>query len=403
MSAYSYIAYDAEGQKKKGVLVADGEAHALSLLRERGLFPEQIAPAKSDQARSRLLARRRLSDEDRVILTRQLAVLIGAELPVDEALNVLMQSDMGGSIRSVAAQLQARVRDGLPLSRAMAEQRGSFPETMIAAIAAGEQSGELGEVLETLADFFETSQSLRQQTATALVYPAFVALVSLVVAAILLTSVAPELMALFEQTGQELPAITKLSVAFGDFLALYWPFVIAGLAGAAAGLRALLMIKSVYQLYDRVLLRLPLIGRMRRLSAGALYLRTLALVLSSKLPANKAMRFACEAIASPALRREAMQGHALVESGHRLATGLKQLSAVPPIAVQLIESGERSGRLAPMADRAASVTEAMISTMRQRLSALMEPIMMMVVGGMVLVIVLSVMLPIFDLQTGFVR
>jgi len=403
MSAYSYIAYDADGQKHKGVLVADGEAHAMGLLRERGLFPDRVQPAKDDTKSSRLFGRRRLSEEDRVVLTRQLAVLIGAELPVDEALSVLMQSDMGGAIRPVAAELQAMVRDGLSLSRAMAEQKGSFPDTMVAAIAAGEQSGELGEVLETLATFLENRQSLAEQTATALVYPAFVGVVSLVVAAILLTTVAPELLALFEQTGQELPTITKLSVGFGEFLADAWPFVIAGLIGLGIAIMLLLRIQAVYRVYDRVLLTLPLVGRMRRLSSGALYLRTLALVLSSKLPANRAMRFAAQAIRSPALREQAEQGHGMVEGGRRLATGLREITAVPSIAVQLIESGERSGRLAIMAERAASVTEAMIGTLRQRLSALLEPLMMMLVGSMVLIIVLSVMLPIFDLQTGFVR
>lgn len=402
MSAYHYTAYDAQGAAKKGVLVADGEAHAMSLLRQRGLFPERVEPARSEKSSSGFaLTARRLSDEDRAVLTRQLAVLIGAELPVDEALGVLMQSDMGGTVRRVAAQLQARVRDGLSLSRAMESEKASFPDFFIAAISAGEQSGELGQVLETLADYVETRQSLRESTATALVYPVFVALVSLVVAAILLTTVAPELVALFEQTGQELPAITKISVALGDLLARYWPLVIAGLVGTAIGIKFLLKVDRVYRAYDGVLLRLPVLGRLRRLEAGALYLRTLALVLASRLPADRAMRFAIEAVKSPRLRAEAQAAHTLVEGGRRLATGLRQMSAVPPIAFQLIESGEKSGRLPLMADRAAGAVETTLSSLRQRLSALMEPIMMMLVGSMVLIIVLSVMLPIFDLQTGF--
>lgn len=402
MSAYHYTAYDAQGAAKKGVLVADGEAHAMSLLRQRGLFPERVEPARSGKSSSGFaLTARRLSDEDRAVLTRQLAVLIGAELPVDEALGVLMQSDMGGTVRRVAAQLQARVRDGLSLSRAMESEKASFPDFFIAAISAGEQSGELGQVLETLADYVETRQSLRESTATALVYPVFVALVSLVVAAILLTTVAPELVALFEQTGQELPAITKISVALGDLLARYWPLVIAGLVGTAIGIKFLLKVDRVYRAYDGVLLRLPVLGRLRRLEAGALYLRTLALVLASRLPADRAMRFAIEAVKSPRLRAEAQAAHTLVEGGRRLATGLRQMSAVPPIAFQLIESGEKSGRLPLMADRAAGAVETTLSSLRQRLSALMEPIMMMLVGSMVLIIVLSVMLPIFDLQTGF--
>lgn len=405
MSAWQYTAYDSEGRQVKGALVADGESHARGLLRESGLFPERLAPAR-EQERSwlpRRLGPRRLSVEELAVFTRQMAVLIGAELPVDEALQVFTQSEAGGAVRRIAAELRSRVRDGLSLSRALGAETGTFPGYYVAAIAAGESSGELARVCETLADFIETRQAVRDKAATALVYPAFVGAVSLVVAGILLVNVAPEIVALFEQTGQPLPAITRISLGVGHFLGAYWPWIGAGFLVLVVLARSALGLPRVRSAHDRLLLRLPVIGRLARLRAAALYLRTLALVLSGRMPGNVAMSFAVEAVANSKLRAEAMQAHVAVEEGRRMVSAMKGMSALPPIALQLIESGERSGRIMEMSARAATIVENSLREQNQRLSTLLEPIMMMLVGGFVLVIVLSVLLPIFDLQTTFVR
>ena len=403
MSAWQYTAYDASGRRVKGVLVADGEANARGLLREGGLFPESLSPAR-ERHRSwglRHAGRRRLSVEELAVFTRQMAVLVGAELPVDEALMVFTQSETGGGVRRVAAELRARVRDGLSLSRALAAQAGTFPSYYVAAIAAGESSGELARVCENLADFTETRQAVRDKAATALVYPAFVGAVSVVVAGVLLVNVAPEIVALFEQTGQPLPRITRVSLALGQFLAAYWAWIGAGLAGLVVVAQLALALPRVRAAYDRVLLRLPVIGALVRLRAAALYLRTLALVLSGRMPGNVAMSFAVEAIVNTKLRAEAARAHAAVEEGRRMASAMKGMSALPPIALQLIESGERSGRLAELSLRAATIVENSLKERNQRLSTLLEPVMMMLVGSVVLVIVLSVLVPIFDLQTTF--
>lgn len=405
MSAWQYTAYDSDGRQVKGVLVADGESHARGLLRESGLFPERLAPAREHERSwwPRRAGRRRLSVEELAVFTRQMAVLIGAELPVDEALEVFTRSEAGGAVRRVAAELRSRVRDGLPLSRALGAEAGTFPGYYVAAVAAGESSGELARVCETLADFIETRQAVRDRAATALVYPAFVGTVSLVVAGILLVNVAPEIVALFEQTGQPLPAITRASLGVGHFLGTYWLRLGAGLVVLAVLVRAALGLPRVRSARDRLLLRLPVIGRFARLRAASLYLRTLALVLSGRMPGNVAMSFAVEAIANSKLRNEAIRAHAEVEEGRRMVSAMKGMSALPPIALQLIESGERSGRLVEMSARAATIVENSLRERSQRLSTLLEPVMMMLVGGLVLVIVLSVLLPIFDLQTTFVR
>lgn len=404
MSAWQYTAYDSKGRRVKGVLVADGASHARGLLRESGLFPESLSPAR-ERARSwwRPPGRRRLSVEELAVFTRQMAVLVDAELPVEEALKVFTESEASGAVRRVAAELRSRVRDGLPFSRALEAETGIFPGYYVAAIAAGESSGELARVCENLADFIETRQAVRDKTASALIYPAFVGGVSLVVAGILLVNVAPEIVALFEQSGQPLPAITRLSLAAGNFLGQSWPWIGAGLAALVILSRLALGIRQVRAASDRLLLRLPLIGRLVRLRAAALYLRTMALVLAGRIPGNAAMRYAVEAIANSKLRVEAVRAHVAVEEGRRMAFAMRGMSALPPIALQLIESGERSGRLAVMSERAAKIVENSFREQNQRLSTLLEPVMMIVVGSVVLVIVLSVLLPIFELQTTFVK
>ena len=404
MSAWQYTAYDSDGRRVKGVLVADGASHARGLLRESGLFPESLTPAR-ERGRSwwRPPGRRRFSVEELAVFTRQMAVLIAAELPIEESLKVFTESEASSAVRRVAAELRSRVRDGLPFSRALETESAVFPGYYVAAVAAGESSGELARVCENLADFIETRQSVRDKTATALIYPTFVGGVSLVVAGILLVNVAPEIVALFEQSGQPLPAITRLSLGAGQFLGESWPWIGAGLAMLVVLAKLALGLPQVRAACDRFVLRLPLIGRLVRLRAAALYLRTLALVLSGRLPGNAAMSFAVEAIANSKLRAEAVRAHAAVEEGRRMAAAMRGMSALPPIALQLIESGERSGRLVVMSERAATIVENSLREQNQRLSTLLEPVMMIVVGSVVLVIVLSVLLPIFELQTTFVE
>ena len=405
MSAWQYTAYDSAGRRVKGVLVADGEANARELLRDGGLFPEMLAPAH-EAGRSRWLrraARRRLSAEETATFTRQMAVLIGAELPIDDALMVFTQSDTGGAVRRVAAELRSRVRDGLSLSRALAAEDGTFPGFYVAAVAAGEASGELARVFDSLADFTETRQTARDKAATALVYPAFVGVVSLLVAGILLVNVAPEIEALFNQTGQPLPAITSFSLGLGRFLEAHWVSLAVGLAGLVVATRLMLGFSRVRAAFDHLILRLPVVGHLARMRAAALYLRTLALVLAGRMPGNVAMKFAIEAIANSTLRAEAIRAHASVEEGRRVVSAMKGMSALPPIALQLVESGERSGRLVEMSARAATIVENSLKERIQRLSTLLEPTMMILVGSVVLAIVLSVLVPIFDLQTSFTQ
>ncbi|MEL6452372.1 MAG: type II secretion system F family protein [Pseudomonadota bacterium] len=405
MSAYQYVAYDQSGARVKGVLVADGEAHARALLTQEGLFPEKVTETRARPQRQRIGTWRKaaLSPEDLAIFTRQISVLFAARIPVDEALQALMTGQAGGQINHVAAELQAHVRDGLPLSAAMGRLPGAFPDYYRAAIAAGENSSELEKICDVLAEFIEGRLTLRDQAVNSLFYPLFVGVVSLIVAAILLINVVPEVALLFEQTGQPLPALTRGSIALGDFLAAQWPVLAVALLVIGGGVRAIFTLPGPRFAYHRAVLRLPLLGPLARLKGAVLYLRTLHLVLAANMPAVQAMTYAAQAIDNLKLRADAAGSTQMVEEGQRLAAAIRSVPGLPAIALQMLDSGEKSGRLAEMAERAAQLVEFNLASRAQRLASLLEPVLMMVVGGMVLTIVLSVLLPIFELQTSFVN
>lgn len=405
MSAYQYVAYDQAGTKRKGVLVADGEAHARALLAKDGLFVETLAQTRTPHKRTRsaLFRRSALSPEDLAVFTRQIAILFSAQIPVDEALKALMATQEDGPVSRVSAELQAYIHDGLSLSAAMGRMPGAFPEYYRSAVAAGENTGGLDRVCEVLAEFIETRLAMRDKTVTSLVYPLFVGAVSLVVAAILLINVVPEVALLFEQNGQPLPGLTQVAIAIGSFLAAHWVVLSLAVLGVAIGLRGLLLLRGPRFAFHGFVLRLPVIGPIAKLKAAVLYLRTLSLVLAANIPATQALQYAANAIDNLKLRQDAAASGKLVEEGQRIASALKNVPGLPVVAVQMLESGETSGRLTDMADRAARLVEFNLVSRSQRVASLMEPIMMMAVGGLVLTVVLSVLLPIFDLQTSFVN
>lgn len=405
MAAFSYTAYDSAGKRKRGVLVADGASHARALLGSQGLFPETLTETTENAAQTRLPALRKpaLSQENLAVFSRQLAVLLAAQIPLDEALRVLSGSEVGGQINKIAAQLQAHIRDGLSLPGAMDKLPGAFPDFYRAAIAAGESSGELERVCDVLAEFIESRLALRDTTVNSLVYPLFVGAVSLVVAGILLMNVVPELAQLFEQSGQPLPQLTLVSIAIGNFLGANWPYLAAGLVGLMIGLRLVFSRPGPRRWLHQIVLKIPIFGPLARLKAAVLFLRTFSLVLAANVPAVPALRHAAAAIDNDVLRDEAGRAHVLVEQGQPIAAAVKPVSALPVIALQMLESGEKSGQLTETTARAASLAERSLAFRSKRVATLMEPVMMMTVGGLVLVIVLSVLLPIFDLQTTFVN
>lgn len=402
MKAYAYTAYTDAGKRRRGTVLADTEAQATRQLRDQGLYVSALrARGEGKQKSGSKLGfqlRGKLNADLQAVLTRQMAVLLTADLPVEAVLDAVRASGDGGAMDAVAARAKVALMEGQPLSNALEHSGAGFPRYYIAAIRAGEQAGDLATVFTELADHLENAGADKAQIATALIYPGFVAAVSLLVCAILMTTVAPEIVGMFELSGRPLPDLTRVVLGISDAIqANLIPIGIA-LGALILGLIIISQIPALRRRRDALLLRLPLVGRLMRHGAAVQYLRTLALVLTSRHAVLSAVDSAAGVLSVDRFQREAAEVSRAVHQGESLASALSRLSFLPPVALQLISAGEVSARLARMAERSAVLVENGLSTERKRIAALLEPLLMMLVGGFVLTIVLAVLLPIFDLQ-----
>ena len=397
MKAYRYTAYSAQGRQKQGVVIADTENHATEILQADGLYPAQI----SAQAvkRGSLFRRARISEDMRMVFTRQMAVLLAAELPTDGALEAVQASGTHAGLESFAADTKAAVMDGQSLSDALEMADPNLPRFYTAAVRAGETSGDLALVFEELANYLENIGSDRAQLATALIYPAFVAAVSMLVCAILMVNVAPEIVAMFEVSGRELPQLTQVMLGISDWVQAHWVILGVGILAVTIGFSLALRTQKFRDRWDNFILALPILGRLRKLSTAAQYLRTLALIIASRQTLLNAAISAADVMTIRRFNQEAERVVEAIRTGDTLSTALQHMSVIPPVARQLISAGEASAKLSGMSERAAVMVENWLRNDRKRVLALLDPILMMLVGAMVLVIVLSVLLPIFDLQS----
>ena len=403
MQPFAYVAYTAKGQRRTGTLVADSEKAAFDALKAQGLMASEIE-ARADSGPNRTARRgARLDADERALFTRQMAVLLAADLPVEKALDAVIESDGSKAMQAFAAQLKAATLEGYPLSDAIETSRAGFAPYYASSLRAGEGSGELAAVFGGLADYLEAQGANRAEIATALVYPGFVAAVSLVVCAILVTTVAPELVGMFEVTGQPLPGITRTVLAVSGWIETHWIGLSAALVAAVLAVVAAWRVPSSRDRMRRAGLKVPVFGRLKRMAIAAQYLRTLSVVLGSRQTALNAATGAAEVVDVSTHRAEADAVVTAVRQGESLGAALRRLPILPPVALQLIRVGEDSARLAPMAERAAILVETWLANDRKRLAAILDPVLMMVVGGFVLIVVLAVLLPIFDLQSAVMQ
>ena len=399
MKAYAYVAFTASGDRRKGLVVAETETDAASQLTAQGLFvAELVFKDTPSNATSRMGRRAILNDDLRAVFTRQMAVLLNAEMPVEAALDAVRQ---GGhrALDAVAARARARLMDGATLSESLADSGGGFAAYFLASVKAGENAGDLGAVFNELATHLEKQGQERAQISTALVYPAFVAAVSLLVCGILMVNVAPEIVDMFALSDRPLPQITQVVIAVSDVIQANFIAICAGIAALILFFVACARIPALRHRRDRFAARLPMIGRFMRLDASVQYLRTLALVLASKSTVPNAVDNASNVLSVDQFRAQGDAVSDAVRRGESLSQALTHLKIIPPVARQLIQAGEASVRLAPMTDRAAQMVENGLATERKRIAAVLEPMLMMLIGAFVLTIVLAVLLPIFDLQS----
>lgn len=403
MKTFQYIALSANGKKTKGTIVSENKRGAHKALSNMGLFPTNVALIETKPNRTFSFfsrTRGRLASHDRAILTRQIGVLLQASLSKEDALDAVMSSDASQSTHVFAARAKALVLEGKSLADAFASIDAGFAPYYIAALKAGETAGHLAEVFERLANHLQ-SQNMRQASVvSALVYPIFVAVVAFMVCALLVVQVAPELERMFEIAKQPLPLLTANILAFGRWLSANAFLALFGVCVVLVVLSVLFRQNKARENLVRVILRMPVFARLYRMSLSAQYLRTLAIVLRSGDTIPNGVKSAADVITSQIYKNELEDVLDSVNRGRSLADAVKPLTFLPPIAIQMIRVGEETADVGTLSDRAADVIENWLQTDRNRLAVLLEPILMILVGAIVLTVILSILLPIFELQSN---
>ncbi len=400
MGAFEYTALDASGREKKGVLEGDTARAVRQQLRDKNLTPlavDEVSQRSANRVQTPSV-RRGISAADLALLTRQLSTLIQSGLPLEEALRTVSQQTEKQRLTSMILGVRARVVEGHTLAQAMGEFPQAFPEMYRATVAAGEQSGRLDLVLDRLADYTENRHAMRQKIQVALFYPVILTVLALGVAALLMVYVVPQVVGVFEGLGQQLPWLTRALIAVSEFLQNYGLWLLLLVIAAAVGVYLVLQQPGPKQRFHGVLLRLPLIGRLVRGVNAARFARTLSILSASGVPVLEALRIAGQVMSNIPMRDAVASAARKVREGSSIRAALEKSGYFPPMTLNLIASGEASGNLEAMLERAALNQEREIETTVQTLMGLLEPLMIVLMGAMVLVIVMAILLPIFDLN-----
>lgn len=400
MPAFEYQALDAGGRRRKGVAEGDTARAVRARLRQDGLNPLQVEEVREQARSTGGLSRsgRSISPLDLALATRQMATLARAGLPVEEILGTVARQTEKARIRNVLTAVRTRVMEGHALASAMAAFPRVFPDLYRTTVAAGEQSGHLDLVLERLADYTENRNALRQKVSLALFYPLILTLVAIGVTVALLAFVVPEVVQVFANIGQDLPWLTRALIATSDALRDYGLWALVLLIVLLIGLRRLLRYERWRNRYHQLLLRLPLIGRLARGLNTARFARTLSILAASGVPLLDALRTSGEVIGNRPMRAAVAAAAQRVREGSGIGRALEQSGYFPPMTVHLIKSGESSGKLNEMLERAAETQERELETRIAMMVGLFEPLLIVTMGGVVLTIVLAILLPIFELN-----
>ena len=406
MGAFEYVVLDERGRERKGVAEGDTARQVRQNLREKGLIPLQISAASqkdstgSDRgsfSTSRLF-QRGISTTELALITRQMATLVQAALPLDEVLTAIANQSEKQRIRSMMFAVRAKVMEGHTLAAGLGEFPKVFSDLYCATVDAGEKSGHLDTVLERLADYTENQQELQGKVRQALIYPAFLTIFAIVIVIFLMTNIVPQVVSVFEDIGQDLPGLTMALIAISDFVIGYGIYLLIAVIAIIIGIRMLLKQPQHLENYHRLLLRTPLIQKLVRGLNTALFTRTFSILTGSGVTALESMRISAQVVGNLPMRNAIMQATERVREGSSIKKSLDHSKLFPPMTLQLIASGENSGNLETMLDRAATQLEREQVTLIAYIVGIFEPAIILTMGVLVLLIVLGILLPIFDLN-----
>ncbi|MGA8391528.1 MAG: type II secretion system inner membrane protein GspF [Burkholderiaceae bacterium] len=404
MPAYSFEALDAQGQTRKGVMEADTAKAARGLLRAQAMVPLTVEPVVATAkgagagAGSSLFAPRVFNATRLAIWTRQIAGLVSSGLPLERALTALTDEAEDEKQRNLVASLRAEVNAGASFARALAQHPREFSDIFIAVIGAGEQSGHLGGVLERLADDLEESQALKAKLVGAALYPAIVTLVAIAIVVFLVSYVVPQVASVFAGTKRSLPFLTVAMLALSNVVRSYGWAMLLTIILIAIGGRFALANAQFREKFDAAWLNLPLVGRLSRGYNAARFASTLAMLASAGVPILKALQAAAETLSNRAMRADALDALVLVREGAPLASALAQKKRFPGLLGMFARLGEQTGQLPVMLQRAATQLSVEVQRRAMALATILEPLLIVAMGGVVMLIVLAVLLPIIQLN-----
>lgn len=403
MPAYRFEALKADGKTSTGLLEADNARAARAQLRAQSLVPLQVQPvAAGSEGAAGGAARwrgRAFGNTALTVWTRQLAGLVSSGLPLERALTALADEAEDPRQRELVAHLRSEVNAGSSFARALAGAPREFDDVYRAVVAAGEQSGALGTVLERLANDLEERQALRARLLGATLYPAIVSVIAVVIVVFLVTYVVPQVASVFTSSKRALPALTVAMLALSDFVRHWGWLMLALLVAGGIGLAAARRNPAFRERFDAGWLRLPLVGRLARGYNAARFAGTLAMLADAGVPILKALQAAAETLSNRAMRADALDALVQVREGAPLALALAAKKRFPGLLPMFARLGEQTGELPQMLGRAAAQLGAEVQRRALALATILEPLLIVGMGGVVMLIVLAVLLPIIQLNT----
>lgn len=397
MEAFQYQALDVDGRTVSGVVQADTARQARSLLRAQGLLPSAVNQVRARE-RARQLWARGLSSSELSLLTRQLATLLESGLTIEQALNALIEEAAEPLTREVLAGVKTELTAGSSLAVALGAYDKTFPDFYRALVHGGEESGALPTVLQHLADYLDTRQALRQKTSLALIYPMLVTVVAVMIVTGLLMYVVPQVVQVFQQSRQTLPLLTRGLIGLSDFLRDAWPYLLVLMVCATVAARMALRRAALRRRWHALLLRMPWLGSLIRSINTSRFASTLAILVGGGVPLLTALNSGAQVMTNLVMSAAIEQAIGRVREGSSLARALGETRAFPPLLVHLVASGEVSGKLEQMLDRAAKLENQALERRLAVFLTVLEPAMILIMGGIVLLIVLAILLPIIEIN-----
>ncbi len=400
MPAYEYTALDANGKEETGMLEADNSRQLRQLLRDGNLTPLHVKQVEKSEKSNATKPRRagRVKAAELALLTRQLATLVQSGSPLEEALATTAKQTEKRNIKHILSAVRSRVVEGHTLANALGAYPSVFPDMYRATIAAGEQSGHLDAVLDRMAEYTESRQEVQQKISGAMIYPITLTVLSIAIVSGLLAFIVPKIVSVFENLDQELPIMTRMMIKASDFIRDYGLYIGIALVLAYILFKQLIKIPEWKYRWHRFILRIPLIKKMVRGLNTARFARTLSILSSSGVPILDAMSISAQVIQNMPMREAVEKAAVKVREGMSIHRAMEQSGFFPPMTVYLIASGESSGKLDEMLERSAIQQERETDGMLTAMLSIFEPALIIVMGGVVLLIVLSILLPILNLN-----